>query len=66
MNCMGTDKAPLASLMQTASDYANKGYIDSLNHLQNSNVFLFSGIHDTTVNPTLVKKAEAMYHNYSA
>jgi len=57
------DLDPLFEFIQTA---ASKDLIDSLENVRNSRVFIFSGLHDVVVSPSVVKKTEEFYFRLGA
>jgi hypothetical protein len=66
-NCMNYPIGISVELLKLAAEtHANLGMIDELQNLNNSNVYLYSGISDTVVKQGVVKKNEEMYRVFGA
>lgn len=57
---------PLDKLVKNAQDWAATGKLDPLSNLQSSPVYMFSGQHDATVKPAVMKDLESFYKHFVA
>lgn len=65
--CMSSPSLiPLQSLISKVQQLSDAGSIDSIDHLKNQNVFLFSGTADTVVYQGVMQDLAAMYENFGA
>jgi len=66
LQCMdGLEPINLQTLEGLASQFESAGTIDGLGNLTQHNVYIYSAEFDTTVNPSVVKKLEEMYHDWN-
>lgn len=66
VTCMYVPSNDVSRLIKIAQDFAERKYIDSLDHLSGARVYLYSGSKDTVVNPTIVHNAEKWYQAFGA
>ena len=66
-SCMSTPLTISVPLLKLAAETHSKlGYIDNLENLINSRIYLYSGISDTVVKQDVVKKSQEMYREFGA
>jgi poly(3-hydroxybutyrate) depolymerase len=65
LTCMyGINPVPLPALETYARTSEASGDIDPLTNLANHKVYIFSGVQDATVKPSVVRALETMYQNF--